>query len=89
MIKLAKRAWLLSIEHGVSPGLAPTYGWFYVGAANEEAAKSVLRAHLGSRVGKREIRGERLLVSDEIARNRLEDGQVVKFGGPKARVQPA
>ncbi|MCK1380511.1 hypothetical protein IVB33_25460 [Bradyrhizobium sp. 24] len=72
MGELAKRAWLLSIEYGVSPDLAPTYGWFYVGFANEEAAKNALRAHLGTRVGKRVIKGERLLVPDEIAKNRWE-----------------
>src|SRR3954470_8003611 len=87
MSELAKRAWLLSIEYGVSPGLTPTYGWFYVGFANEEAAKNALRAHLGTRVGKRVIKGERLLAPDEIAKNRLGNGQVVKFGGPKPRAQ--
>lgn len=87
MSELAKRAWLLSIEYGVSPDLAPTYGWFYVGFANEEAAKNALRAHLGTRVGKRVIKGERLLVPDEIAKNRSGNGQVVKFGGPKSRAQ--
>jgi hypothetical protein len=89
MSELANRAWLLSIEHGASPGLAPTYGWFYVGTANEEAAKNALRAHLGPRVGKRVIKGERLLIPDEIAKTRLGKGQVVKFGGPKPRAQPA
>jgi hypothetical protein len=83
MSELAKRAWLLSIEYGVSPDLAPTYGWFYVGFANEEAAKNALR----TRVGKRVIKGERLLAPDEIAKNRLGNGQVVKFGGPKPRAQ--
>jgi len=88
MSELAKRAWLLSIEHGFSPGLVPTYGWFYVGAANEEVAKDALRAHLGRRVGNRVIKGERLLFPDEISNNRLGNGQVVKFGGPKPRAQP-
>ena len=45
MIELAKRGWLVGIEHGFVPGGEQTYRWYLVGCPTEETAKKARLAH--------------------------------------------